>query len=81
MKLTQDDKELIAGMLASNEWQAVMKAMEIVVERLRVRVVTTNVDSNGRDIVLRKKELEGALQVVRYMNDIKYELRKEGLDG
>jgi hypothetical protein len=79
-KLTQDDKDLIAGMMAGDEWKVVEKVCQMVVEKLQVDVINANIREGGREIVLRKAKLDGASEVARYINNIRSQLRKEGLD-
>jgi hypothetical protein len=81
MKFNAEEKELIAEMLVSGEWNVAMKGVAIIVERLKVELLTTHVDDSGRQIVLRKKRLEGAQAVEKFMNNIRNEIKREGLDG
>lgn len=81
IKLTQEEKELIQGMMSSDEWKVIEKLCDMAVEEQQVEVLTTSINDGSREIVIRKARLEGAIKVGRFFNTIKGKLKKEGLDG
>lgn len=70
-----EDKTQLVDMVSSGAWNTVLKAASKEVEELKIQVLNARVDSGSREIVLRKARLEGAQKVLRYMQDIKQELK------
>lgn len=80
-KLSQEDKELIAGMLSSGEWKVVEKVCQMQLEAMQIEVINASIDNGSREIVLRKSRLDGARKLATRFANIKHELKKEGLNG
>jgi hypothetical protein len=80
IKLNEDEKDLIRGMMIGNEWKVVEKVCAMIVEQLQLDLVNTSVEDSSRKITLRKAKLDGARDVAKFVNNIKARLSKEGLE-
>lgn len=74
-RYSEDEKNGILDLVQSGQWQIACKAAETIVNELRIQVVNANINNGSREITLRKAKYDGALQVLRYMNDIRAELK------
>ena len=69
-KLTLEQREQLADMYDSGEWDAVMALCGLCIEHHESRLLCTDVSKADRDLVLNKARLEGATSVQRFLNNI-----------
>lgn len=70
-KLSIEQREQLADMVDSGEWDTVMALCGIAIENHQSRLLSTDISKNDRDIVLNKAKLEGALDVQRLMDNVR----------
>ncbi len=64
-KLTQDQKDNLAELLDSPTWDAVLVLCQISIDNHESRVLTADLKTADREIVLLKARLEGARDMQR----------------
>ncbi len=69
-KLSIEQKEQLADMLDSGEWDTVMALCSIAVENHESILLCTDISKGDRDIMLNKARLEGATAVHRLMENV-----------
>ncbi len=70
-KLTTEQKEQLADMVDSGEWDTVMALCGIAVGNHQSRLLTTDISKGDRDLLMNKAKLEGALDVQRLMDNVR----------
>ncbi len=70
-KLTIEQREQLADMLDSGEWDTVMALCNIAVENHQNRLLCTDISKNDRDLLMNKAKLEGAQDVHRLLDNVR----------
>lgn len=70
-KLTQDQKENLAELIGEPAWQAVLSLCQIAIENCESRVLTCDTTTTDRDLIRKKFQLEGAIDVQRALMNVR----------
>ncbi len=70
-KLSIEQKEKLADMVDSGEWDTVMVLCGIAVENHENRLLCTDISKHDRDLLVNKAKLEGAQDVRRLMDNVR----------
>lgn len=70
-KLTQEQKEDLAELLDSPAWGAVLALCQIAIENHESRVLTADMTSSDRELILRKARLEGAREMQKSIYNVR----------
>ncbi len=70
-KLTLEQREALADIVDSGNWEAVMALCQIAVEHHESRLRTADIDKGDRPLVLLKARLEGAQDTQRLLAKVR----------
>lgn len=70
-KLTIEQREALADIHESGNWEAVLALCQISLEHHQTRLMTADISKNDRDLVILKARLEGAQDMQRLLSNIR----------
>lgn len=71
MKLTIEQREALADIHESGNWEAVMALCEVSIEHHKNRIHTTDISKTDRELLLCKARLEGAEDMKRLLANVR----------
>lgn len=71
MKLSIEQREQLADMVDSGEWDTVMALCGLAVENHQNRLLCTDISKGDRDLLINRAKLEGANDVRRLMENVR----------